>query len=61
MFNPVNWFEIYFDDMARARRFYETGLGRSLTQVPSPDNEMGPSMHPRSRPVRAVRSCITTV
>ncbi|WP_133498865.1 VOC family protein [Cognatilysobacter terrigena] len=39
-FNPVNWFEIYVDDMARARRFYETVLKRTLSQLPSPDIEM---------------------
>ena len=22
-YNPVNWFEIYVQDMARAKRFYE--------------------------------------
>ena len=28
--NPVNWFEIYVQDMARARKFYETVLGVEL-------------------------------
>ncbi|AXK72038.1 VOC family protein [Lysobacter sp. TY2-98] len=39
-FNPVNWFEIYVDDMARARRFYETVLERRLSQLPSPEIQM---------------------
>ena len=28
--NPVGWFEIYVDDMARARRFYEAVFQRTL-------------------------------
>lgn len=32
--NPVNWFEIYVADMARARAFYETVLGVKLEQLP---------------------------
>lgn len=28
--NPVTWFEIYVQDMARARQFYETVLGVEL-------------------------------
>lgn len=32
--NPVRWFEIYVQDMARARRFYETVLGIKLEQLP---------------------------
>ena len=28
--NPVNWFEIYVQDMARARKFYESVLGVAL-------------------------------
>jgi len=38
--NPVHWFEIYVDDMDRARRFYEQVLGRALSRLPSPDIEM---------------------
>lgn len=43
MKNPVNWFEIYVDDMARARRFYETVLDRPMSELPMPegmDDEM---------------------
>ncbi len=31
--NAVRWFEIYVQDMARARRFYETVLGLKLEQL----------------------------
>ena len=38
--NPVNWFEIYVQDMPRARRFYETVLGVALNQLQPGDLEM---------------------
>ena len=38
--NPVSWFEIYVDDMARARKFYEEVLGVKLDSLPGPDIEM---------------------
>lgn len=40
--NPVVWFELYVDDMARARRFYESVFGVKLTQIetPTPGMEM---------------------
>ena len=31
--NPVRWFEIYVQDMARARAFYETVLGVKLQKL----------------------------
>lgn len=31
--NPVGWFEIYVQDMARAKAFYQTVLGLALTPV----------------------------
>jgi len=31
--NPVRWFEIYVQDMARARVFYETVLGVKLQKL----------------------------
>ena len=40
MNNPVNWFEISVNDMARARAFYEGLLGVPLTRIESPGNEM---------------------
>ena len=40
MKNPVGWFEIYVDDMERARRFYETMLGIDLTALEGTMHEM---------------------
>lgn len=34
--NPVGWFEIYVQDMNRARMFYEAVLQVNLTELPSP-------------------------
>lgn len=34
--NPVGWFEIYVDDMARAKAFYETVLGVTLDNLLDP-------------------------
>jgi hypothetical protein len=31
--NPVRWFELYVQDMDRARRFYEAVLGTRLEQI----------------------------
>ena len=38
--NPVGWFEIYVDDMARAKVFYEAVLGIELDRLPAPTNEL---------------------
>ena len=38
--NPVGWFEIYVDDMARARAFYETVLALELTALGGGDLDM---------------------
>ena len=40
--NPVGWFEIYVQDMDRAKKFYEAVLGVQLTPLesPVPDIEM---------------------
>ncbi len=38
--NPVGWFEIYVQDLPRARKFYETVLGASLTKLDAGDLEM---------------------
>jgi predicted enzyme related to lactoylglutathione lyase len=35
--NPVVWFEIYVNDMARARKFYEQMLAIELSELPMPD------------------------
>ena len=34
--NPVGWFEIYVQDMARAQRFYESVLGIQLSSLDAP-------------------------
>ncbi|HBC3477360.1 TPA: VOC family protein [Vibrio cholerae] len=34
--NPVGWFEIYVNDMERAKTFYETVLKVSLEEMPNP-------------------------
>ncbi|MGZ3446109.1 MAG: VOC family protein [Myxococcaceae bacterium] len=39
MSNPVGWFEIYVQDMKRAKAFYEGVLGVKLEQMPSPEFE----------------------
>ncbi len=37
MSNAVGWFEIYVQDMKRAKAFYEGVLGVKLQQMPSPE------------------------
>lgn len=39
MSNPVGWFEIYVQDMRRAKAFYEGVFGVKLEQMPSPEFE----------------------
>ena len=38
--NPVGWFEIYVQDMARARKFYESLLDVTLQKLDSPAGEL---------------------
>jgi len=38
--NPVNWFEIYVQDMDKAKAFYETVLGVELQPLTPPDGEL---------------------
>jgi predicted enzyme related to lactoylglutathione lyase len=38
--NPVGWFEIYVQDMPRARKFYEAVLGRKLEKLEAGGLEM---------------------
>jgi len=38
--NPVVWFEIYVQDMPRAKRFYEGVLDIKLEKMPAPTAEM---------------------
>ena len=41
MNNPVIWFEIYVENMPRARAFYERVLGVTLERLNSPDSLAG--------------------
>ncbi len=38
--NAVRWFEIYVDDMERAKAFYESVLNTTLEKLPSPAGEL---------------------
>lgn len=38
--NPIGWFEIYVQDMPRAKAFYQAVLATTLTQLGSPGIEM---------------------
>jgi hypothetical protein len=38
--NPVGWFEIYVQDIERAKTFYEATLEVTLEHLPAPDIEM---------------------
>ena len=38
--NPVHWFEIYVQDIDRAKAFYEAVLGIELAQIAGPDIPM---------------------
>jgi uncharacterized protein len=38
--NPVGWFEIYVQDMERAKAFYEAVFQGKLEQISTPDMEM---------------------
>ena len=40
--NPVGWFEIYVDDMERARGFYEKVLDLSLSHLEMPSSPDAP-------------------
>ena len=40
MGNPVGWFEIYVQDMSRAKAFYEGVFGVQLTRLENPEAEL---------------------
>lgn len=40
MNNPVGWFEIYVNDMERAKAFYEKTLGTTLEKLPTQELEL---------------------
>lgn len=44
--NPVSWFEIYVNDMARAKAFYEATFAVQLQPLPSPDPSLEMWMFP---------------
>jgi len=51
--NPVVWFEIYVQDMARARRFYEAVLQCQLDPMAAPEGDPAePAMEMMSFPMR---------
>lgn len=39
--NPVGWFEIYVQDMRRAKAFYESVFGTQFTKLENPGLEPG--------------------
>jgi hypothetical protein len=47
--NPVRWFEIYVQDMARARRFYEAVFKVTLQQLNAPGGELEMWQFPSAR------------
>ena len=48
--NPVRWFEIYVDVMARAEQFYESVLGVNLEQLDDPTDSNHPDLEMFSFP-----------
>ena len=42
--NPVGWFEIYVNDMQRAKSFYEAVLGMQFSKLEAPDQPPGMEM-----------------
>lgn len=42
--NPVNWFEIYVQDMSRAKTFYEAVFQGTLEEMKNPDPENAEEM-----------------
>jgi uncharacterized protein len=42
--NSVSWFEIYVDDMDRAKTFYEAVFSVALSPLPMPDGSGGTQM-----------------
>ncbi|MFZ0489644.1 MAG: VOC family protein [Salegentibacter sp.] len=39
-YNPVGWFEIYVDDIRRAKKFYEALLQMKLEELPTPSEDI---------------------
>lgn len=38
--NPGAWFEIYVNDLSRAKAFYQTVLNQTLEHLPTPDSSI---------------------
>lgn len=49
--NPVGWFEIYVQDMERAKKFYETVFEGKLDALTSPEDPEGPALEMWSFPM----------
>lgn len=49
MQNPVGWFEIYVQDMPRAKTFYEGVLGVKLDKLDAPDASLEMLAFPMQR------------
>ena len=47
--NPVGWFEIYVQDMARAKKFYETVFKTKLEALKNPECKMHSFPHEMDR------------
>ena len=56
--NPVGWFEIYVQDMSRARKFYETVLSLELTRLDSPVEEIEMLAFPMNMEVGGVSGAL---
>jgi predicted enzyme related to lactoylglutathione lyase len=48
--NPIVWFEIYVQDLARARKFYETVFEKKLEELKSPASIDTPGLQMLSFP-----------
>lgn len=51
MGNPAGWFEIYVNDIARAKRFYEAVLGVQLARLENPESMASSGMEAWSFPM----------
>lgn len=40
MINPICWFEIYVNDIERAKKFYQTVFNTTLTKLDTPNPDM---------------------
>lgn len=54
--NPVGWFEIYVEDMGRAKKFYESVLAINMQPLPSPESPDCPPVEMLAFPMPAMSS-----